>query len=119
VVAPVLVRIELLRTGRTCQLLITRHQPGKTENGRRPPLENTLLFRGVNGLLEVEAFSDKSDLVAPVVPQFWSRAGEKLEIPSDLIAAVAAATRGATCVECSHAHYLVAPIAVGVAGGSM
>jgi hypothetical protein len=119
VVAPVLVRVELLRTGRTCQLLITRHQPGKTENGRRPPLENTLLFRGVNGLLEVEAFSDKSDLVAPVVPQFWSRAGEKLEIPSDLIAAVAAATRGATCVECSHAHYLVAPIAVGVAGGSM
>ena len=119
VIAPVLVRVELLRTGRTCQLLITRHQPGKAENGRRPPLENTLLFRGVNGLLEVEPFCGERDLVGSVVPQFWSRAGEKLEIPSHLIAAVAAVTKGATCLGCSHAHYLFAPIAVGVAGGSI
>jgi hypothetical protein len=119
VVAPALVRVELFRTGRSCQLLITGHQPGKAEDGRRPPLENTVVFRGVNGLLEVEAFSDKSVVVAPVVPQFWSRAGEKLEIPSDLIAAVAAATKGTTCIGCSHAHYLVAPIAVSVAGGSI
>jgi hypothetical protein len=119
VVAPVLVRIELFRTRRTCQLLITRHQPGKTENGRRPPLENTLLFRGVNGLLEVEPFCDERDLVGSVVPQFWSRAGEKLEIPADLIEAVKATTSGATCVGCTHAHYLVAPIAIGVAGGSI
>jgi hypothetical protein len=119
VVAPALVRVELLRTGRTCQLLITRHQPGRVENGRRPPVENTLLFRGVNGLLEVEPLRDERDLVGSVVPQFWSRAGEKLEIPSALIAAVAAATKGATCIGCSHAHYLVAPIAVGGAGGNV
>ncbi len=117
VVAPVLVRVKLFRTGRTCQLLITRHQPGKAENGRRPQMENTILFRGVNGLLEAEAFSDKSDLAAPVVPQFWSLAGEKLEIPADLMGAVAAVTKGATCIGCSHAHYLVAPVTVGVAGG--
>ena len=119
VVSPVLVRVELLRTGRTCQLLITRHQPGKAENGRRPSLENTLLFRGVNGLLEIEPSCDESDQVGSVVPQYWSRAGEKLEIPSALIAAVAAATKGATCIGCSHAHYLVAPIAVCVASGSI
>ena len=52
VIAPILVRIELFRSGRTCQLLITRHKPGKVENGRRPPLENTVLFRGVNGFLQ-------------------------------------------------------------------
>jgi hypothetical protein len=119
VVAPALVRIELFRTGRSCQLLITRHQPGNAENGRRPPLENTVLFRGVNGVLEVEPLCDASDLVGSVVPQFWSRAGEKLEIPPGLMGAVAAATKGATCIGCSHAHYLVAPIAVGVAGGSI
>jgi hypothetical protein len=116
VVAPILVRIELFRTGRTCQLLITRHQPREAENGRRPPLVNALLFRGVNGLLEVDPFRDERDLVGSVVPQFWSRAGEKLEIPSALIAAVAAATRGTTCIGCSHAHYLATPIAVSVAG---
>jgi len=119
VVARVLVRVELFRTGRTCQLLITRHQPGKAESGRRPSLENNLLFRGVNGLLEVESSCDQSDQFGSVVPQFWLRAGESLKVPSALIAAVAAATKGATCIGCSHAHYLVAPIAVGVADGSI
>ena len=54
VAAPVLVRIELFRAGRTCQLLITKHEPGKVENGRRPRLENTILFRGVNGLVDLD-----------------------------------------------------------------
>src|SRR6266704_1563777 len=57
VVAPVLVRIELFRSGRTCQLLITRHEPGKVENGRRPPLENRVLVRGVDGFLDSEQAS--------------------------------------------------------------
>ena len=52
VIAPILIRIELFRTGRTCQLLITRHEPGNGEADRRPPLGNTVLFRGVNGFLQ-------------------------------------------------------------------
>src|SRR5467141_5315687 len=62
VVAPVLVRIELFRAGRTCQLLITKHEPGKVENGRRPPLENRVLFRGVNGLVDLDLSRPGSDL---------------------------------------------------------
>src|SRR5271165_5699204 len=38
VVAPVLVRVEMLRTGRTYELLITQHRPGTTNDGKRPPL---------------------------------------------------------------------------------
>ena len=38
VVAPVLVRVEMLRTGRTYELLITQHRPGLTNDGKRPPL---------------------------------------------------------------------------------
>jgi hypothetical protein len=53
VVAPILVRIEVFRAGRTWQLLITRHQPTAVENGRRPALESSVLFRGVNGFLDV------------------------------------------------------------------
>lgn len=49
VVAPVLVRLDMLRKGRTYELLITRHAAGQAENGRRPPLEDTVLFRGVHG----------------------------------------------------------------------
>ncbi len=120
VVAPVLVRIELFRAGRTCQLLITKHQPGMAEHGRRPSLENRVLFRGVNGLVDLELLRAGSDLDGrSVMPEFWSRAGEMLGIPVVFAAAVGAATKGANCVGCSHAHYLVTPLAVvGVAGAN-
>jgi hypothetical protein len=121
VVSPDLVRIELFRASRTCQLLITKHQPGDAEHGRRPPLENRILFRGVNGLVDLDLLRAGGDLAGrSVMPQFWSRGGEVLGIPAVFAAAVVAATNGVTCVGCSHSHYLVTPVAaVGVAGASV
>lgn len=119
VVASVLVRIELFRAGRTCQLLITKHEPGKVENGRRPLLENRVLFRGMNGLADLELLRPSNGLAArSVMPQFWSRAGEMLEVPAVFAAAVGAVTKGVSCVGCSHSHYLVTTITVGVAGAN-
>jgi hypothetical protein len=109
VVAPLLVRIELFRSGRTCQLLITRHEVRKSENSRRPALENSVLFRGVNGFLHLDEPEKDSSLTGPATPRFWSRSGEEREIPPLFVAAVGAATRGATCIGCSHAHFLVGP----------
>jgi hypothetical protein len=106
VVAPVLVRIDVLRSGRTWQLLITRHEPAVAENGRRPTLESSLLFRGVNGFLDERMPGDAGDTDG-TLPRFWSRAGEPSEIQPKFAAAVRAATQGASCVGCSHAHYLV------------
>jgi hypothetical protein len=111
VIAPILVRIELFRTGRTCQLLVTRHEPGKVENGGRPPLESRVLFRGVNGFLDAGQDDKENDLTYPVVPRFWSRAGEQREIPAKLGAAVRAATLGSSCCGCSHTHFSLAPVA--------
>jgi hypothetical protein len=119
VIAPVLIRIELFRAGRTCQLLITKHQPRKVENGRRPALENSVLFRGMNGFLDHEQFSKEGDLSGSAMPRFWSRSGEQREIPPVFAAAVRGATTGATCVGCSHTHCLVAPLAVGISSGSV
>ncbi len=121
VVAPVLVRIELFRAGRTCQLLITKHEPGKVENSKRPLLENRVLFRGVNGLVDLELLRAGGGLAGrSVMPAFWSRGGEVLGIPAVFAAAVGSATKGANCVGCSHSHYLVTPVAaVGVAGASL
>lgn len=103
VIAPILVRIELLRSGRSCQLLITRHEPGRSEDGRRPLLSSSVVFRGVNGFLQ----SGDAN-----VPRFWSRAGEERDIPPLFAAAVQAATHGASCLGCSHAHFLAAPAAL-------
>jgi hypothetical protein len=116
VVAPVLVRIELFRAGRTYQLLITKHQPGQCENGRRPSLESTILFRGVNGFLDLEPWGRDRELAVSVVPQFWSRSGEVLEVPKGFEAAVRAAAKGAWCVGCVHGHYLKAPTTVEPSG---
>jgi len=109
VIAPVLVRIEMLRTGRTWQLLITSHEPGRTENGRRPSLLNTILFRGLNGFLT--AGGSGRDAGGFWIPRFWSRSGEEREITPLFASAIDAAARGATCLGCSHVHFLVAPSA--------
>lgn len=109
VVAPVLVRIEVFRAGRTHQFLITNHEPGRRGNGRRPPLESTILFRGVKGFLDLEPWEGTQELGEPPLPRFWSKSGEVAEIPAAFLAAVRAAAKGSRCVACSHAHYLVAP----------
>lgn len=121
VVAPAFVRIELFRAGRTCQLLITKHAPGKAENNRRPLLENSVLFRGVNGLVDLGRSRTGAHLAEQsVTPEFWSRAGEMVEIPAVFAEAVGAATKGGSCVGCSHSHYLLSPLAaVGLAGASL
>ena len=118
VIAPVLVRIEVFRAGRTCQLLITKHQPGNVEHGRRPRLENSVLFRGVNGFLDVELFGKEDHLPGSAMPRFWSRTGEQREIPPAFAVAVRGATTGATCVGCCHSHSLIAPLAVEISSGS-
>jgi hypothetical protein len=121
VVAQVFVRIALFRAGRTCQLLITKHEPGVAEHGRRPPLENRILFRGVNGLVDLDLLRAGGALAGgSVVPVFWSLGGEVLGIPAVFAAAVAAATNGVCCVGCSHSHFLITPVAVvGAAGASV
>jgi hypothetical protein len=111
IVAPVLVRVELFRAGRTCQMLITKHEPGNVEGGRRPLMKNSLLFRGVNGFLDVDPLREEGRPEGPSLPRFWSRSGEEREIAPVFAAAVQAATKGASCVGCSHAHFLAAPTA--------
>jgi len=107
VVAPVLVRVEVFRAWRTYQLLITEHQPGAVENGRRPRLESRVLFRGTDGFLDLELWKADRKRAGSVLPEFFTRAGEALEIPEAFQSVAMAATCGACCAGCSHCHYLV------------
>ena len=112
VVAPLLVRVEMLRTGRTYELLITGYRIGETENGRRPPLESQVLFRGVHGYLELELWGKDKENAGAVLPTFYSRGGEHLEVPAKFAAVTRAITRAVTCCGCAHSHYLAATPAV-------
>ncbi len=111
VLAPVLVRVEMFRSGRTCELLITKHWPGQAEDGKRPPLESRVLFRGVHGYLDVDLRGKAREAARSGPPIFYSRGGEPMEIPAAFQAAVEAVTRGVGCLGCCHCHHLVPPVA--------
>jgi hypothetical protein len=105
VLAPVLVRIEMLRKSSTYQLLITQHRLSSASNGRRPQLESKMLFRGVHGRLE-SGGPEKNDAHAgTALPGFYSRSGEQVEIPKCFRSAVRALTAAVQCQGCTHSHY--------------
>jgi hypothetical protein len=105
VLAPVLVRIELLRKASTYELLITRHRPGHVSNGTRPLLETKILFRGVHGRLELDLSAKDKARASTVLPTFYSRGGEGVGIPRRFRSAVRAVTAAVNCAGCSHCHY--------------
>ena len=105
VVAPVLVRIEMLRKERTYELLITRHWPGEVSDGKRPPLETKVLFRGIHGRLELDLSGKDKNQAGAVLPTFYSLAGEEITIPKRFQEAIRAITKAVNCVGCSHCHF--------------
>ena len=109
VVAPVLVRVEMLRKGRTYELLITQHRPAAANDGKRPPLETRLLFRGIHGRLDLDLSGKDKDKAGTVLPTFYSRAGEEVRIPKRFRQSVRAITGAVHCDGCFHCHYVRPP----------
>ena len=109
VVAPVLVRVEMQRKGRTYELLITRHRPGTVSDGKRPPLETKVLFRGIHGRLELDLSGKDKSRSGSVVPTFYSLAGEVVTIPKRFQEVARAITAAVQCTGCSHCHFVRAP----------
>lgn len=79
VVAPVLVKVDIFRYQRTYQLLLTKHQPAEVSDGRRPGLISQEIFRGTDGYLGLELHGEDKIKAGTVVPDFYSRSGEKIE----------------------------------------
>ena len=109
VVAPVLVRVEMLRKGRTYELLITQHCPGATNDGKRPPMETRLLFRGIHGRLDLDLSGKDKEKAGTVLPTFYSRAGEEVGVPKRFRPVVRAITKAVHCDGCFHCHYVRPP----------
>ena len=109
IVAPVLVRVEILRKGRTYELLITHHRSGKASDGKRPPLETKVLFRGIHGRLDLDLSGKDKNQAGVVLPTFYSLAGEEMTIPKQFHETVRAVTEAVNCVGCSHCHFSRAP----------
>lgn len=106
VLAPSLVRIEMLRKARTYELLITQHRPQSVLDGQKPALESKTLFRGIHGRLELDLAGPDRSRAGSVLPTFYTQAGEPMRIPKRFRGAVGAVTQAVNCTGCSHCHYL-------------
>jgi hypothetical protein len=109
VIAPTLIRVDMLRKGRTYELLITKHGSSQIKNGERPQLETKILFRGIHGRLELDLSAKDKTHAGSVMPTFYSLAGEEITVPKRFSQVIRAATKAVNCIGCSHCHYVRAP----------
>jgi hypothetical protein len=109
VIAPVLLRVDMLRKGRTYEAVITRHALAETHNGARPGLGTELLFRGFHGRLELDLAGKDKAQAGSMLPTFLSLAGEPIPIPKKFTSVLKAVTRAVWCLSCTHSHYLIPP----------
>ena len=113
VISAALVRVDMLRKGRTYELLITRHSLSSVTGGQKPQLETEILFRGIHGRVELDLIGKDKAQAGDVVPTFYSLAGEVIAIPEKFQPLVRATTKGVNCSACTHTHYLRRPRPVG------
>jgi hypothetical protein len=106
VVAPVLIRVQMLRIERTYDLLITRHHLAKSGDIQRPRLESSILFYGRRGSLEMELWGKDVGFRGTVCPVFYTRAGERVVLPNAFQDAATRTTSAVCCLGCRHCHLL-------------
>ena len=102
VIGEVLSSIEMARVDETYQLLIARHQLGKPKTeGKRPPVESSVIFRGVDGQLSEKLRKQG------LAPAFLTRSGEVKAVPSEFLEAAKLVAAGVSCGNCRHVHGLI------------
>ena len=110
-----LVRVEMLRTVRTCELAITLHTLSYMPGRNRPEVASAPLFRGRDGVLHLDLWKDEHRaLRGKLTPIFYSRAGEVLHLPQRFEEATRKVTTAVCCVGCKHSHAGVPPVAGGL-----
>jgi hypothetical protein len=108
VIATAVISVDVFRMRNTYELLIARHQVTEAGSGRGR-IESKVIFRGRQGYLPLELTGAEKDMAGQILPEFFNKAGERMEIPPAFVAIVKAAVRGANCVACTHQHYVTAP----------
>jgi hypothetical protein len=104
--APRMLRLEMIRIGRTYDLFITRHGLTNSDENLRPQLESSIVFYGRRGTLEMELWGKDAGFRGNVCPIFYNRGGEILVLPPELGWAVAHLTAAVCCIGCRHSHLL-------------
>lgn len=105
-IASSMLRLEMIRIGKSYDLFITRHSLTNSSENHRPRLESSIVFYGRRGTLEMELWGQDAGFRGAVSPVFYSRSGEVLNIPPEFGWATARLTMAVCCVGCRHCHLL-------------
>ena len=101
-----LVRFEMYRFGSTCDLLVTLHWLDPQANPTHPVIRRLDLFSGRFGLLNIPLWEDQHKALREnIMPRFFNRTGEEIEVPVYLHDGVARITHTVCCVKCKHSHF--------------
>ena len=101
VMAPILIRLEMIRNRLTYELLITRHSLFNVPQDRRPQLQSSILFHGHGVAMAVNG---DAELPGKLCTSFDKGSGEAYEIPTQFRAAVQRLVAAVWCVGCRHCH---------------
>jgi hypothetical protein len=104
------VRLEMLRSNRSYELVITSHALSPVAENKRPAAVSKLVFHGKDGLLPFELWREKHrSLRGKVAPKFYDRAGEVIQLPPQYEAAIRGVTSAVCCIGCKHTHLGIPP----------
>jgi len=115
VIAPELIRIEMLRIGHTYEIAISKHSLANNGSRVRPVISSTLLFRGNQGTLAIDLWdTENKRLRGSIAPVFYTPAGEIRPQPERFDDAIRETTGALACLGCKHTHIAVPPPIVSV-----
>ena len=106
VMAPVLVRLEMVRNRLSYELLITRHSLSSVTQHQRPQLQSSILFRGHGGAM---AMGNDAESPSKSCPSLYDRSGSSSAIPAQFRDAVQRLLAAVRCVGCLHCHLSQTP----------
>lgn len=108
------VRLELLRSLKSYELVISSHTLSAAVANKRPEAVSTLVFHGKDGLLPFDLWKEKHrNLRGKVTPMFYDRAGEVIQLPIQYEDAIRRLTLAVCCLGCRHTHVGVPPMTGG------
>ena len=101
VMAPALIRLEMVRNRLTYELLITRHSLSSVAQNQRPHLQSSILFYGRGSATAAE---NDAESPGKWCPSLYDRSGSPSAIPAQFRDAVQRLLAAVWCVGCRHSH---------------
>src|SRR5215475_4665223 len=105
VIATGFISVDVFRMRNTYDLLIAQHSVFEADGGRGR-IESKVIFRGRQGYLPLKLTGAEKGMAGQILPEFFNKAGERMEVPAAFVSVIKAGVRGANCVGCTHQHYV-------------